>query len=356
MQDTQTPSQFQRPGGTTRVAAPDESKGGLFSNILAIVGFIILIVVVIWGLVNLAGISRSWLSYFFEKSESAIEVSAPKSATSGEAFMVSWKYNPPVAGTYAFLHQCQNGLQIQTPSPIGGMNTIPCGAAFTLPGENNEVSLTPQMSGSKTLDVPLTIIFMPSATGTRAQGSANMAIAPVSNSAPTESVTLPTQATPAPQKTFTPASKTNTSPADLSVVITSASIDASGQAVVTFDISNVGGSTSSTYSFSATLPSYEQSTYSSPVQSALPPGGHILNTLRFSAPFPGTFSVTITGTDSNPANNSASQILTASYGSYNYNSDYSTQYSSAYYSQTYPAHQYPYVQYSPYSPFSPYTY
>src|SRR3989344_1629369 len=145
----------------TTYTAPEEPKASFASNILAIVGFIILIVVVIWGLVNLAGISRGWFSSLFGSGE-VIEVMAPESATSGTPFAVSWQYDEPVPGTYAFLYACQTGLQFQTPAPLGSMNGIPCGAAFTLANESKELSVTPFLSGPEALDVPLSIIFMPS--------------------------------------------------------------------------------------------------------------------------------------------------------------------------------------------------
>src|SRR3989344_4511322 len=95
------------PSSTSRASyTPEEPKTSLASNILAIVGFIILIVVVIWGLVHLASLSRGWFSSFFGESAAAIEVTAPKSATSGTPFTVSWKYEEPTEGSYALLYPC----------------------------------------------------------------------------------------------------------------------------------------------------------------------------------------------------------------------------------------------------------
>ena len=416
MADAQTPHQFQRTESRT-YTVQEEPKTGLFSNILAIVGFIILIVVVIWGLVNLAGISRGWFSSLFGKN-SGIVVTAPKSATSGTPFSISWKYSEPGAGTYAFLYQCQSGFQLQTPSPGGTMNGIPCGAAFTLASGKKEVSLTPFLSRNESLDVPLTIIFMPSATGTspsagnsggtqQAQGSATVTIKPAeaaASPAPAPSpAPTPAAPTPAPTPAYVPPAATQVSkaPADLSVRITSLSSDAYGHGVATFDIENVGGSSSGTYYFMAQLPvsggsppyaggyGGTQYTYSSTAQSPLLPGEHILSTLRFSQPISGTVSVSITSSDAHQGNNYASDFLNASYGPLNYTyplpySPYGggglleAQYSSAYYPYfpyaggyggtqqyemyptAYPQHQYPdsapYYQQYPYSAFYPYAY
>ena len=153
-------------------------------------------------------------------------------------------------------------------------------------------------------------------------------------------------------------------PPDLSVYIISVTPDASGIATVTFSIANNGGTSSGTYYFTANLPTQSGYTYTSPAQSSLAPGSHIISTLRFSQAASGVFSVSITTPDSNQSNNYASQSLNAPYyNSYNYNYNnypyqYQAQYSSASYPsqyqyQTYPnSYQYSYPQNYQY----PYTY
>ena len=65
-----------------------EPKANLLSSVLAIIGFIILIAIVLWGLYHLATLSGPWLSSLFNTSlfnksaSSAIEVTAPAHATS----------------------------------------------------------------------------------------------------------------------------------------------------------------------------------------------------------------------------------------------------------------------------------
>jgi hypothetical protein len=92
-------------------------------------------------------------------------------------------------------------------------------------------------------------------------------------------------------------------------------------AAAQFDISNVGGSTSGTYYFSANLPTISGYSYVSPAQSPLAPGSHVINTLRWSEPNPagGTFSVSLSGgKDSNGGNNYASQWIGSNYNQYQY--------------------------------------
>lgn len=349
--------------------APEEPKANLASNILAIVGFIILIVVVIWGLVNLASLSRGWFSSLFGKNETAIAVTAPESADSGTPFTLSWKYGEPAEGTYALLYQCASGLLFQTQGPAGAVG-IPCGAAFTVDGEKKSVSLTPYLSATEARDVSLTVVFTPAATGTGAQGSAIVRVSPVvaaPAASAVETASPEDAAAPAPAPVPAPAPAT---PADLSVRIVSVSADAYGNGVATFEIKNVGGSPSGAYHFNANLPTASGYAYASPAQSPLASGARVANTLRFSQAVSGIFSVSITTPDGNASNNYASQTMSAPYyNSYNpYNPaypygaahqyQYSYYYAYPYQYQTHYQYPYSYQYYSPqyYSTYYPYSY
>ena len=361
---------------STRTTPPppvyEEPQPNLFSNILAIVGFVILIVVVIWGLVHLASLSRTWFSSFFGKGSTTIEVTAPKNTTSGTAFTVSWKYSEPSAGTYAFLYQCQGGIQLQTPGTQGGMNSIPCGAAFTIPTTNKQVSITPLLSGSAAVDVPISIIFMQTATSSastvrQAQGSATVHVLPGTGVTPppvSQPITPPPSSIPNTSNTSnTGNSSPNTqttrprTPADLSVRIVSITTDGYGNGIATFDIGNLGGTSSGTYYFTANLPTQTGYAYASPAQASLAPGGHIVSTLNFTQAVPGIFSVSITKNDANNSNNYASQnVMPSSYGPYNYVQPYQAQYAAGSYpygyqysQNSYMYQQYPYTQYYPYA-------
>ena len=90
-------------------------------------------------------------------------------------------------------------------------------------------------------------------------------------------------------------------------------------AAAQFDIQNIGGSRSSTYYFRATLPTITGYTYNSAAQSPLDAGDHVINTLRWTQSAPsGSFGVSLSGgSDSNTANNVASQWIGGT--TYNYN-------------------------------------
>ena len=140
--------------------------------------------------------------------------------------------------------------------------------------------------------------------------------------------------------------------------IISVTTDGTGGGVATFDIANVGGTSSGTYYFTAQLPTMSGYTYSSPAQSSLAPSAHVVSTLRFSQAVSGVFSVSITTADANSGNNYASQTMS---GSYNYNQPYP--YQSQYSSVSYPYSPYTqgysgtqYSQQYPYSTYYPYAY
>ncbi len=297
---------------------PTEPQATLLSNIIAIVGLIVLIVVIIWGLVHLAGLSQSFFSSLFGRPAATLGLTAPASATSRVPFNVSWSYKPTVSGSYAFLYQCASGFQFETSDGNGVSNQIPCGASFTIPATANSIMLTPVLSSKNSMTVPISVVFIPSSTSSsRVQGSTSILVSPALSSI-TPAPTTPTKTSAKPRASV---------PADLSVRIVSLSVDPYGNGTAVFDIQNVGAGSSGTYSFTAQLPTNSNSyggqpyggqtqsyTYASPAQSSLHPGDHIINTLRFTqAQSGGIFSVTVDPSgsvhESNKINNYAYQSL-----------------------------------------------
>jgi hypothetical protein len=272
------------------------------STILAVVGLIIVLIIVVWGLLHIASLLTPWFSSLFGPQQHAtptLQVTAPASVTSGSSFTVNWTYPTTAAGSYAFLYSCNDSLRFETAGTNGTENTIPCGAAFSVSGKS--LAVTPILTGTKPLAESLTIIFEPTAGTAQAQGST--------------SVTVNPGAAPAPvvQKTITASG-----PADLSVTIISASADQNGWATLVFDVSNIGSGNSGNYSFVAYLPTRQSFTYYSPTQASLSPGSHIVNTLRFSDVESGAVSIIVDPSnavnDSNRGNNYAAQVLSMPYG------------------------------------------
>jgi len=307
------------------------ANSSMLSNILAIVGFIILIAIIIWGLIHVAILASPSLSSLFnKKTPEALVVTAPSQATSGEAFTVSWKYTPPAAGSYAFLYQCKGDLQFETPGAGGAMNIVPCGAAFTVGASGDTLSVTPLLSGTSSVSVPLSILFLPgTAGGQQVQGNATIAV----NPGAVQPTPAPVQTPAQPVTPVAPQPVHVSSPADLSVQILSVNT-VSGTSVVSFDIANIGGTSSGTYYFEAFLPTQSQYVYTSPPQVSLAPGSHIISTLRFTQTIGGIFSILVDPSnmvpEANKTNNYASQTIQAPYYQQNQYQPYQQQYQYTY--------------------------
>lgn len=303
-------------------AQEPQQRQSMLGNILAILGFIILIVIVVWGLIHLVSLSSGWFSGGGEKNE--IRVTAPAGASSGTSFNINWSYTPTTRGMYAVMFPCRSGLRMATPVgvparegaqiPIG---EIPCGATYAVGATTTTMTLLPLLAASSSVPVQLTVLYIPSATTSKvAKGTATVTIAP--SSAQPERAT----STPPVQVDGEPAPRPQGGLPNIVVRVVSLTTDPSGMTVVTFDIENTGGSPTGSYRFEAQLPTFSTYTYYSSMQSSLGPGDHVLNTLTFSQTVPGLFQVIAdTGNavrESNEADNVAQQTTNLPYGSYQY--------------------------------------
>ena len=348
----------------------EDRKPSTLSNILAIIGLIILIVIIIWGIVHLVTLSSGWFSGFFQQNNTpTITVSAPNDATAGAPITLSWTNSSTENGTYAFIYQCQQNFQFDTIDPTTNTaNPLQCGTAIALASSTvQSVQVLPLMAPNATssVSVPVSIVFTQS-NGTQTTGNSTLTIHPGSNTpvtqTQTQTPTQPTKPVTITKPTTTYTRPTHTTPADLAVhIIAVGSIDPNTGAFVAspatspnqvsaveFSIQNVGGSRSGTYYFSANLPTTDGYIYQSPAQASLAPGSSIVNTLRFTQVTNGggQFSVSINPggnvRESNYSNNTA-QIFVPAYTYNGYPSGYyqSSGYSTGYYDQN----QY----YNPYS-------
>jgi len=314
--------------------ADQQQAPGLLANILAVAGFILLIVIIVWGAYHLLRLTGSGVSSLFSRfgGESGIVVTVPQAAIeSGRVFPVSWTYETETAGAYAFLYRCTTGFRFNLPTSSGAAGTaIPCGSAFSV-GDAKSLNLVPTISGTTSVDVPLTIVFMPSATSTdeRPQGTATVRVVSAGTNGTQQPGTsnMPSTSTPSIPTTQTPSTAVVAGTPDLSVrILGFGVIDMSGMfvmrapmhageiAAVKFDIANNGSASSGSYHFNVQLPMQGQGgyTYASPVQASLAPGAHVENTLRFRPMQPGGGTITVAVDsagavrESNEGNNNAS--------------------------------------------------
>jgi len=304
----------------------------MLANILAIIGSIILVVIIIWGLIHLLSISGGFFSSLFDgKGDTSISITAPSSVQSGQSTRISWKHRTSEAGSYAFIYPCTEGLRFSTHSATQTFTTIPCGAAYTLGTATTSATILPMLTGTTSIKTPLSVLFIPSATSsTPAEGTVTMTVlassgTPAPSKPTTPVVTEPTKPTTPSTPTPTPSKPAAYGLGDLAATITSVSIDQYGNGTVTFNISNIGTGNSGSYYFTAQIPTAQPYTYMSPLQSSLAPGSYIVNTLRFTQAIPGQVYVIIdpsnTTAESNEVNNTDSQYISGSYPYY-YNAPY----------------------------------
>jgi hypothetical protein len=281
-------------------------------NILAIVGFLILIIIVVWGLIHLASLSSGWFGNLFKtKHTTTISITAPNTVVSGNPTQIKWNYTTTDVGSYSFLYECGTGVEFGAPVDATHFARIPCGAAFKLGAATSSAYILPVLTATSSTKTNMTVLFIPSGTGKQAQGVSAITVTPrIATSTPV--ATKPTETIPADT---TPVVR---GPADLSVHITSISIDAYGNGTAVFDIANIGGTSTGTWYFTAQLPTQTPYTYSSPAQAPLAPGSHIVNTLNFTQAASGNFYVNVspvTG-EASTNNNTALQYVTV--GGYQY--------------------------------------
>lgn len=281
-----------------------KSPATLVSNILAIAGFIVLAIIVIWGLLHLASLSSGWFGNLFNSSNArgTILVSAPERAVSGRPAQITWQHTSQ-GGRYAFLYECTAGLDFGIPIVKDGetvptLARVPCGTAFTLGNATSSLIVVPILASSSSIPANINIVYVPEGRGEEASGNAAITVTPIGR-APEAVVKGP--ATP------------STGAADLAVTIVSLTTDGSGMTTAVFSISNIGGSASGVYAFTAALPTAQPYAFYSDPQASLAPGDSIINTLRFTQTTPGIFSVAVDPdnavAESSESNNAISQEM-----------------------------------------------
>lgn len=313
--------------------SPEESgRMAFISNALAIVGFIILFVIIVWGLFHIVNLSGTSIGSFFS-GKPKVTVTAPKSAISGEPITMEWKYSGKEAGTYSFLYKCDQNFYFGTATgPVPAR--IPCGSAIGV-GSSTSATIVPILIGKAAQGVPVTIIFNPQ-TGDKVQGEAMITVSPASSTTAVEPTEEPKTEKPPTKKPTTSARRpvnlvahAGSGPADLSVrmilvgvidpysgaLLPRAPISPNEIVGVEFDIANIGGSATGGWYFSAVLPTgVSPYLYTSPLQRSLAPGEHIVNVLRFSPNMrPSSLSVTADPAnrilEANETNNLVSQAM-----------------------------------------------
>ena len=294
-------------------------KKDIWTSVIAVAGFVIVIAIALWGAANAARLAPSFFGTLAspQSATTTIEITAPQAARSGETLIISWKDSKRTDlsgedGTYHFAYECEAGFTFQLVNTDGTMGQTTCGSAFAVPNNATMIRLMPLSPINRAVDVPLTISFIKTNGERIGEGRATITIVNEPGTA-TSTPTNPKPATTTPSYPApTPVPMPNGQP-DLSVHITSATPFMPGTvAEVHFEVRNVGTGSSGSWYFTAQLPTAAAYTYTSPSQKNLNPGDWIALTLRFDNVQSGAiFSVTVDPNnqlhESSRANNTASQ-------------------------------------------------
>lgn len=306
---------------------------GIFGTILSVIGMIIIGIIVLWGLFHLVSLVvpslSNAISRIFSRSN-AIEVTlSPERVNSGAPLDISWSDRQKEAGTYSLMYPCRDGFQFRIPNQTGALTNIPCGASYPAQESVKALRVVPILSGMRELEVPVSIIFTPSASSTgKTEGVANVS---VTNTGATSAATSTPPRTTTPRPT-TGAAPKPTTPADLRVQILSVGVlESNGTvsnrypsnqndiAAVRFRVSNAGGVASGSWYFTSTLPVTQQQLYTSPAQTSMGAGysGEYILQFRPVQAGGGTFTVYVDAgnsvKESNEQNNSASITIPMQY-------------------------------------------
>jgi len=301
-----------------------EEKKESMTKVLAILGFIAVIIFAVWLAVQIVRVIPSAFSslasiaevVYNYRGEEDLEVSTQKSVlNAGESFTISWS-QMRTAGSYTFSYACVDGVSIDIRKNDGTIQTIACDTTVAL-GSATSIEILIQSEKARFVDVAYTVQFLRNGQ-TAATASKSSAVTIVNASIPVSGIVVTTPEV-ADEEIKTPAESTPTKPTtpvytagtpvtvtkyvyitpvsdpkgdiDLQVTyfgvgvikngvfIAQSSIDADDAAAMQFEVKNIGTKTARDWSYSAKLPA--SISYKSGDQKALKPNERAVITLGF---------------------------------------------------------------------------
>ncbi len=320
----------------------NRGNGGIVSlgtRALAILGFLAILSVGLWGSVTVASAvpnafqaiasALSSLTSIFVSANETISLSAPSlSVASNEAFALSWTHaDKNVNGSYTFRYDCADGVYFTSPDATNAQAVVYCNVPFNFLHTENSISLTPVSKNNRFIDVQVYVDFTPNgASVATVTGSTVMTIvneslttSPVLTGSGTPTAVVPatpeTPTAPVASLPTTPTAGTPTSNVYLidgsipqgsdpngsvdlvpriietgTVNITTGVFTQSdtplrnpvgARVAVRFAVENKGTKRSPPFDFAAVLPTLPQNIFQSPMQAELNPGDRIEFTLAF---------------------------------------------------------------------------
>ena len=282
-------------------------------------------------------------------NESLSITSGLSSIESGKSSTISWKKDDR-PGTYTFSYSCNQDVSVEIVSPEG-MRAVSCDMRYSL-GDTDSVTLVVNSKNTASVNLSYAISFMrENDIGPIRIGEQTLAITPATQVAMEDKKDgevlgendkkedefvkdeIVTPETPKPTKP-TPAVVTRPEPeivyeipvsnpngyTDLSTrfigsgsivgnKFVAGSIERSDDGAIQFEVKNIGTKTSSSWSYTVTLP--DGDTYTSPSQVALKPNERATITIGFATPDKAshTFSVVVKIDDKNSGNDSFKKTI-----------------------------------------------
>lgn len=323
---------------------PEEKKDSV-TKTLAILGFVAIIILIVWLAVKIVAFIPSAFSSLASIADSIynndvkneLVISTKNSVVnSGETFTVSWT-DMPGDGTYGFRYECANGVSVDIRRD-GGVRSVECNTFVDLENDTT-VDLLVNSNGQRFTDVEYQIAYSPTdaeritagsvitvvntslPTGVTIQpesevkeptSQSGLATANGSSPLPSTGVYEPETAPQTPSEpTYVehyiyeipqsdPNGKVDLAVTQLGVgtlnsndIFTPRSkLDADHDGTIQFEIKNIGTKTASSWSYEVALP--EGYDYESGKQADLKPNERVVITLSFTNPNKGTETIEVT--------------------------------------------------------------
>ena len=144
-----------------------EQKTHIFIRTLAVIGFIALLMIGLWGTVQVvrflpnvfSALAAVNITSIFKPAERLV-ISAPLSVNSGEVFEVSWEHESRNdAGVYTLTYACREGVSFETPTGTGAYAEVFCNTPFNLTNETDSIKIIAISQSRRFMDVPLSLTY-----------------------------------------------------------------------------------------------------------------------------------------------------------------------------------------------------
>ncbi|MEK7628836.1 MAG: CARDB domain-containing protein [Patescibacteria group bacterium] len=299
-----------------------EGRNGIGSvgNIIAIIGFVVVVAIGLWGAVSAVRLAPKMFAVisdsFKDESPIALESSEPK-VRSGDPLTLAWQDAKRDSGLYTISYNCVDGVEIQAPVSDTAFGIIPCAMPYAVAATDSSLKLIPLLHGKTEATIPIAIEYLSRDGSKIATGTTTVSVYTSTSATPvgttpttvkkpvatkTAVVSPATKPAPRPAPAPKPAGKPDLEVRFLGIGTTDPYTGAFMQRtsfapheVVSFkfDVINIGTARSGAWGFTAELPTNPPYHYDSPTQSSLNRGDHVEFTLTFSMPQYGNATVSV---------------------------------------------------------------